>query len=189
MASLMIQLLEQRLELLYDLSRREREVTRRSGDLLQQRQQNVALSLPVPARAHGQHAHALPAHELDDLFLLEQRVRLGDRHRIHFQLLRDLPDGRQEVAGAQTTPGDLRPNLVHELPINRHAGGGGDVHRERGPHVYWYSNTPRLRKGKGKVREKARKRSYENPEFFGAFFGRNARGRWRLLLRSRRARL
>src|SRR5688500_19968986 len=60
MASLMIQLLEQRLELLYDLSRREREVTRRSGDLLQQRQQNVALSLPVPARAHGQHAHALP---------------------------------------------------------------------------------------------------------------------------------
>src|SRR5688572_23604530 len=181
----MIQFLEQRLELLYDLSRREREVTRGRRDLFEQRQQHVALRLAVPTRPHGQHAHALPAHELDDLLLLEQRVRLGDRHRIHFQLLRDLPDGRQEVAGAQTTPGDLRPNLVHELPINRHAGGGGDVHRERGPHVYWYSNTPRLRKGKGKVREKARKWSYENPESLGAFFGHFIKSRARLLSRSR----
>jgi hypothetical protein len=76
--------------------------------------------LPLP---HGptDDAHAVPADQFDHSVPLQERISFGDRHRIDGQLAGYLPDGRQEVSVRQSAGRNLRPHLIENLPVDRHA--------------------------------------------------------------------
>ena len=86
--------------------------------------------------ARSADAHPLPALELDDAVALQERIGLGDGHGIDFQLQGHLADRGQEIAGADAAAGHVAADLVHELPIDRHPGGGKDLKEQVGGHVY-----------------------------------------------------
>ena len=52
------------------------------------------------------------------------------------QFLGDLPNGREKLPCVQSSAGDLRADLIDQLPVDRHAGGGRDVNGNVRPHVY-----------------------------------------------------
>ena len=82
-------------------------------------------------------AHPLPADQFDDAVPLQKRIGLGNGHRVDGQLARHLADRREKLAGSQPPGRDLRPDLVQELPINRHSGTRGHVKAK--PAVDWHS--------------------------------------------------
>ncbi len=91
--------------------------------LLQERPQLVlSLSHRAPGRFMVD-AHPLAAHALDDAVALQQRVSFRHRHLVDLQILSDLPHGRQQVSFNEPAAGDERTDLIHQLPIDRHAGG------------------------------------------------------------------
>ncbi|MNC92157.1 hypothetical protein D3C83_85330 [compost metagenome] len=58
---------------------------------------------------------------LEHAFRFEQRVDLRHRHRIDRVLQRELADRRQLGAGRQLPARRHAPDLVEELPVDRHA--------------------------------------------------------------------
>src|SRR5205823_4135067 len=53
----------------------------------------------------------------------------------------DLPNGRQKRPSGESSPGDLRPDLLDKLPVNRHAGVRKNLDGDARPHVYHCNNT------------------------------------------------
>ena len=72
----------------------------------------------------GLDAHALAADEFDDAIAFEEGVGLGDGHGVDGELLGDLADGGEEFAGGEAAGGDEGADLVGELAVDGHAGGG-----------------------------------------------------------------
>lgn len=87
-----------------------------------------------------QQSHALASDQFDDAVSLEQGVGLGDGHRVDLQFAGQLADGGQKVAGLKPAGGDQPADLVDQLPVDRHPGGGKNMEKFS-VHVYYYINT------------------------------------------------
>ena len=72
----------------------------------------------------GENLHSQAADAADDAFGFQPRIGLADRHRIDGRVAGHLPNAGQQVALAEQSAGDQREDLIHDLPVNRHAGVG-----------------------------------------------------------------
>lgn len=62
-----------------------------------------------------------------DAFVLQERIGLGDGHWVDLESFGDLTDRGQELARPEPPAGDLCPNLVHDLPVERQPKAGVDL--------------------------------------------------------------
>jgi hypothetical protein len=53
--------------------------------------------------------------DVDNPFAFQRAIRMLDRIRVHFQLVRQLPDGRERVVRLHLPDRDGAPNLINNL--------------------------------------------------------------------------
>ena len=114
----------------------QRQLPGLGGDLFEQRFE-LLLALPdrVGARPAGD-LHALAAQAYEQPCRFQQRIGLGNGHRVDLQVRGDLPDRRQQPPRRQTPPRDPGADLLDDLPIDRHPGRRFNVKQQINPHAH-----------------------------------------------------
>jgi hypothetical protein len=85
----------------------------------------LALSHVVAGRRGNDDAAAASLGQ--NALVLEERIGLGDGHRVDLEAFGDLANGGEELSGREPPAGDLRPDLVHDLPVERQPKAGVDL--------------------------------------------------------------
>ncbi len=75
-----------------------------------------------PGRACCFDPHAHPPVALEHSFRFQPGVGFGDGHHVDFELLGELPDAGNQASRREPSLRDRPTQLVHQLPIDRHAG-------------------------------------------------------------------
>ena len=78
----------------------------------------------------GENLHAQAASAADDAFGFQARIGLADRHRIDRALWATCRTLGSRSPSRSSPPATIAMDLIHDLPVNRHAGGRIDLEND-----------------------------------------------------------